>query len=74
MSRKLISDLFSLLRVMSVTCFILISNFCEKRRRNICIVFCSLTFCFEISSEIVLDSKMLLFFPNVFYPIFYLGF
>ena len=56
---------------MSYVCYLFyFSNFCEKRRRNIRIVFCCLTFCFEIG----LDAKMLLFFPNVLYPIFHLKF
>ena len=66
MSRKLISDLPRLLRVMFVTCLIF-SNFYEKSRRNIVFVF--LRF---VSSKIGLHSKMLVF-SKFFYPIFRFG-
>ena len=50
----------------SYVCYLsYISNFYEKRRRNIRIVFW-VFFCFVVSSEIGLDKKMLVFFPKLF--------
>ena len=61
MSRKLISDLFRLLQVMYVTCFIF-----PISARNVEETFASffVVLCFVLKFiKIGLDSKMLLFFP-----------
>ena len=69
MSRKFISDLPRLLRVMFMTCLIFY-NFYEKSRRNIVFVF--LLFVLKFHLKLVLHSKMLVF-SNFFYPIFRFG-
>ena len=69
MSRKLISDLSRLLRVMFMTCLIFFQFLREKSKKH---RFCFLTFCFEVSSKIGLYSKMLVF-SKFFYPIFRFG-
>ena len=60
MSRKLISDLSRLLRVMFVTCLIF-SNFCAKSRRNIVFVFLRFVLKFHLKLACTLKC---LFFPN----------
>ena len=60
MSRKLISDLSRLLRVMFMTCLIF-SNFYEKSRRNIAFVF--ILFVLKFNLKLVCTLKCL-FFPN----------
>ena len=60
MSRKFISDLPRLLRVMFMTCLIF-SNFYEKSRRNIVFVF--LLFVLKFHLKLVCTLKCL-FFPS----------
>ena len=61
MSKKLISDLSRLLRVMFVTCLIFSNFYAEKSRRNIVFVF--LRFVLKFHLKLVCTQKCL-FFPN----------